>query len=420
MKKKIIILGLMLFFSIQQSLSQTISIDEAVLTGIENNPKIQADKLKTGLSDAEIKEAGLRLNPKLYLDATFGKNEFKGGFEQSFELGGKRKKRVVAAELQKAITLQEIASEIIDLRCSIRLSYIKLYAAKERLKTANEIYNLTEQLTNIAKKKEIAGQIAMLDVLQAEIEHLKAKNEIQNAELEETTAFNILNNKTGCELEKNIELKKPDINIDIISKFMEQKNEEQDIIEYLVEQAYINRPELKKLQRSIDRTIQLEKLAKATVIPNITLAAGPNIEVSDGNNHKNTEVGVFTTMSIDLPVFDHGQSGVMQAKAQRRILEKQIEEEKNNISIEIKNCYSEFLQTEKSLKLYEAELLPKAKDVLSKSSYSFTEGKSDILTSLNAQEAYIKIKTDYINTLECYYNSLGNLEKAIGAYDENL
>jgi outer membrane protein TolC len=45
---------------------------------------------------------------------------------------------------------------------------------------------------------------------------------------------------------------------------------------------------------------------------------------------------------------------------------------------------------------------------------SFKEGKSNILTSLNAQEAYINTKLGYIQVVTDYENSLSNLERALG------
>ena len=164
----------------------------------------------------------------------------------------------------------------------------------------------------------------------------------------------------------------------------------------------------------------VEKLAKSEFVPNLTIAAGPDFEIKRDERPRKTDFGAFTTITMDIPIFNHGQAGVMRAKAQRNVYEKQLNDTKNQILLELKNCYADFVQTEKSLKIYQTELLPKSKDVLAKSEYSFKEGKSDILMSLNAQEAYIRIKTDYINTLENYYNSLGNLERAVGVNNENL
>lgn len=419
MKKKIFIFLFLLFISFQQVNAKTINIDDTVALGIQNNPKIQAVMMQTGLSDADIKEAGMRFNPKLYLDATFGENSYKGGFEQTFELGGKRVKRVAVAKAQKEVLMQEIATEIINLRRDIRLAYIKLFAAKERLKNANEICDLTKKLTDIAKKKEYAGQIAMIDVLQSEIVNLKAKSDIQTAQADVIKAFNELNNLTGCKLDSADDLTNPEIK-NVISDDLLADNDVENIISALSEQAFQTRPELKRLQRSLEQTKRLEKLAKSEFVPNLTIAAGPDLEIKRDERPRKTDFGAFTTITMDIPIFNHGQAGVMRAKAQRTVYEKQLNDTKNQILLELKNCYADFVQTEKSLKIYQTELLPKSKDVLAKSEYSFKEGKSDILMSLNAQEAYIRIKTDYINTLENYYNSLGNLERAVGVNNENL
>ena len=139
MRKVIILLLLLLFFSGGKVFCKQLTLEEAITSGISNNPSIQAERAKIGISEAQIKTAGLRTNPRLVLDASIADKSYKGGIEQTIELGGKIKKRVNIAKNQKEVTLQEIATSIIDLRAQIRTAYIQLYSAQEKLKTANEI-----------------------------------------------------------------------------------------------------------------------------------------------------------------------------------------------------------------------------------------------------------------------------------------
>lgn len=420
MKKNIAIILLLFCFGIQEAHCAVLTMEEAIATGILNNPQIQSERKKIGISNADVKEAGLFINPRIILDGAFAENSYKGGIEQTIELGGKRKKRIAAAKIDREIVAQQIAGEIINMRSEIRNAYIDLYTARERLKTAQEILILTERLTQIAQKQQSAGQIAMLDVMQAEIINIKAKSDIQTSYLEECKAFNELKNKMGTTLSYDIELLKPDPDKDFAElKRLAETSDDNKAIQTLIDMANENRPELKRLEKSIEKTRQMEKLAKVSSIPDLTFSAGPNILV-EKEEKTLTKVNIFASIDMELPIFNHGQAAVMRAKAQREVLTKQLEAAKNQAALEINNIYYEILRKNNSLKIYESELLPKASDILKKSELSFQEGKSSILTPLNSQAAFIDIKKGYINTLENYYKALNNLEKAIGANNENI
>ena len=411
MNKLLVTIIFLLIFA-QTVFAQEITMNEAITFGLLNNPEIKASKAKLNLSDADIKEAGLFSNPKILLDAAFADKSYKGGIIQTVELGGKRKKRVKIAKSNKEIIAQEIAVDIINLRSEIRAAYIELYTARERLKTSRDILMLTEHLINIARKREQAGQISNLEVLQAEIAYITAKNNIQLELLKEIQALNNFNNKLGYAFQDTVILKTPSAEDDF-------KNIMNNSLENYIEYAEKNNPEIKRLEKCVEKTQNLERLARSSAIPNLSVAVGPNILVTE-EEKTTTNLNVFTVLEIEIPVFNHGQAAVMQAKAQRNIFERQIDAEKNKINLAVKNAFAEVTQNKKLIDTYETELLPKAKIVLDKSDLSFKEGKSDILLPLTSQAAYIELIKSYTNTLESYYKSLNNLEKAIGVQDEAI
>ena len=123
---------------------------------------------------------------------------------------------------------------------------------------------------------------------------------------------------------------------------------------------------------------------------------------------------------MELPIFNHGQAGVMRARAQREIYEKELLAEKNNLSLAINNAFAEISKSRKIIDIYEKELLPKAKTVLEKSELSFKEGKSGIIIPLTTQEAYIETQKGYIEAIQYYFKALNELEKATGVQNETL
>lgn len=410
MKKTIVIL-LALLFCGETAWSRQITLDEAITSSIANNPQIQSERAKVGISDAQIKTAGLWTNPRMVLDASIADKSYKGGIEQTIQLGGKIKKKVNIAKQQKEVTLQEIATAIIDLRANVRTAYIQLYSAQERLNTEYEILKISKSMSDIARKKEIAGDIAKLDVLQTEILEVNTQSDIEALKLEKSKAINNLNFYLGEILPEDIELVKPEINSDYGKSEIDDKN----VQEILIKEAKENRPELKRIMKLLEQNEQIQKLARATAVPDLTLAVGPNIMIENVDNGEVTHVSVYSTLSMDLPIFNHGQTVLKEAKAERVKLEKDLKAEENRVELEVKNAYSSVVRTSAMLKIYENQLLPKTKDVLQKSEMSFKEGKSDILMLLTSQNSYEKARNGYIDAITNYQTSLSDLERALGA-----
>lgn len=391
--------------------AETISLQAVMEIGVVNNPELKASRAASGVSDAQILQAHTRLNPSFMLDNSFfAEKTYKFGIEQTIELGGKRHKRGELSKINKEAVENEILTTLLDVRNNIRTSYIELYKAQEQLNAVQEVLTTTLKLYQTAKKREEAGDVSKLDVLQAEITMINAKNDIQTYKLQAAQAFNVLCSNIGQLLNNNVTLEKPVLYSKFYDKTLNASDEE--YIEKLVEIAYKNRPELKGLEKNIEARDVGVNLAKADNIPNISIAAGPDI--TRGSSDDKTDIGIFIMANVEIPVFNRQQGVIKELIAQKEVYAKQYEAKKTKINQEVRNAYAGIVNNAESIKIYEEEIIPKTKEVLEKSNLSFKEGKSSILTSLNAQEAYISTKFGYIQKLADYANSINALERALG------
>ncbi len=393
-----ILILLVVFIDIQKVCAETITLNQIINIVLKNNPELKAIEAKLGINDAQILKAKTRINPLLISDSGIAEKTYRVGIQQTIEVANKRKKRINLAQTQKEVALNEKETYILELKVNVKNAYIELYNAQQKYNITNEILNTTKELFEVAKKRQIAGDIALLDVLQAEITMINVKNNLENAKLGIIKSFNILNAFTGETLDNDIILMPANLSV------------QNNTIEKLKEKAYFFRPEIKGLMQQIEITKQQIEIAKTNIIPNLVIGAGPSI-IEENNKIK---ANLFITTSLELPIFDYQQGAINEALAQKIQLEKELEVMKNKISLEIKNAFSQINSTGESIKIYENELIPKANDVVNKSRRSFEEGKSNIVIPLNAQQSYINIKFDYIQTLIEYQKAINNLERAVG------
>lgn len=412
--QKIIYIGLIIILEFMTipfanaQVIQLITLDQSIDLAIKNNPNLRATQARLGVSEAQIWTANARLNPAFVTDNGVAESTYRVGIEQIFELGGKRKKRTALSQAQRDAVISEINTALLDLRQNVRNSYIQLYNGQQKVKAANDILRTTERLSEIARKRQIAGDIAALDFIQTEITKVNAKNDLQRAKLEISQALNNLNTFVGQPINEAAELAPPNL-LSQFSDIKSTKEQRYKEINNLIQQAYNSRPELKTIIQNINVTDRQLDVAKANRIPNLILVAGPDIVTGEEG-----KVNVFITGSMEIPVFNRQQGPIREAIAQRNQAEKELAATKNKIALDVKNAFSRIISNDEIIKIYENELLPIAKDVVEKSRRSFEEGKSNILIPITAQQSYINTRFGYIQSLTDYQNAVSDLERAIG------
>lgn len=390
---------------------KSITLSKAIELGVLNNPTLKAAQAKLGISDAQILQAGLLSNPNIISDNGFAEDTFRVGIEQTIELGNKRSRRIKLAKMQKDVVQQEIITTILDVRSKVRSSYIQTYNAQQKLIASREILETITNLEKIAKEREKKGNVENLDILQAEITVINAKNNIQSAKLELNEAFNSLSANIGKHLNRTIVLAPPDLMKEFnISTPMVENDK---TINILIEYAYANRPEIKVIEKNIEVQNQKLKLAHSNIVPDLKMSVGADFVTGDTKRNS-----TFIMGSLGMPIFNRQQGVIKEVKAQKLVYENDLEAIKIKIEQEVKNAFFGVITNAKSLNIYEKELIPHAKMIVKKSEINFKEGKSNILIPINSQEAYINTQYRYIQTLTQYEQSVSDLERAIGLYQK--
>jgi len=399
-----------------------LTLEQAIGIAVQNNPQLKAVQAKLGMSEADIKSAAARPNPTLMSDNGIAEDTYRAGIEQTIELGWKRKKRIAVAKAEQAVTQSEIAEAVLNLRTDVRRAYTQFYLSQERQKAYEEILQNTEKLLEITQKREQAGDIAKLDVLQADITVANAKNDLQTLISQLISARNHLNTLLNQPLETTLTLTTPSTFPQIISEMPPPEKTESGALKVevqktdfnldrLIEMALENRPEIQQNENAQDAARQKLALAKANRIPNLSLTAGPDIVVPGGGEN---QYNAFFIATMELPVWNRQQGPIQKALAEQVQLQQAQSALKNQITLEITNAYNAFFAHQDRVMRYETELFPKAQEIVEKSNRSFEEGKSSILIPLNAQQAYIDTRLGYLQVMVDLQQAISDLERAVG------
>ena len=301
--------------------------------------------------------------------------------------------------------------------------YFDLLTAESILKLAENNLKRAENLFSMGKKRYEINTISLDELYQLDLRLLKSQNALESIRIDYEEKQRSLVIYLGLDMDTKIECVVP--SFPAVSKFD---------YDDLIVLAELNNPkfsEIKYQQMLAERAFKREKAKRFSV--NMDLGIGLN-------NNANTPLDAYINptetenvkLSLNVPVFDWGSS-----KREIKLAELDMEEIVQSKQIELLNLYSSLqtLAREYNIQKKRIENAMRA-DTLAKAAYSiieerFKNGQVGILNINDAQNEIESRKSDYLNSLENYWQSyyevrqicLVDFEKGISLemrLDENL
>ena len=394
---------------------QPLTLEATLQRVMANNPKVKALKAQAEVSKAQVVTANARPNPSIMSDNGVAERSYRLGVQQTFELGGKRKNRVAVATAQQAVTASAIAQQLLDIRAEVRKTYTQVFNLQERQAVTEEILTTAQHLLDVTEKREQAGDVATLDVLQAEIVMVNARNELQLVAYQVVEARNRLNTLLNQPLATGLHLTAPTavlLTVPHISGMMippVQAPTTELSVEQFVKLAMENRPEVQQNLQALTVIERQLALAKANRTPNLSLAGGFDKTTGEGGLN-----GVFVMGNLELPLLNRQEGPIQEALTRKAQLQAEQTALQSQLTLEVTNAYAAWQAHQQRVASYETQLLPKAHLLVEKARRSFEEGKVSVLTPIHAQQAFISNHLGYLQALQDVQNALTDLERAIG------
>lgn len=376
-----------------------ITLSDAVSIFLKQNYQLIAAQYDIDTAEAEKLTARLRPNP----DVTIGfsglplnlsgdllkEQEYSYSVAQTFELGGKRGKRidfanansdVVHAQFEMAVWL--LTNDLKKKFFTVLLNQSLLNLAEENEKTFAETVKHTEELVQ-------AGELAGLDLTRLEVEKLKFDTDLANAERDYEVALRDLRVTLGGDY-RAMEIAP--------TGTLDPQTYDFTFVD-LRDKALAARPDLKAVKlagRAADASI---KLHDAQRIPDLSLGAGVT-QVPEGGSNYTFGVGIV------LPVFDRNQGERAKARIDK---EKALNQEAlitNQIVGDVDKAFVAFQLQKRRLDLYRTGVLTKVNTIQNLTEYSLKAGESSILDLLDV----IRTRRD---TLAGFYQALFDYQSAL-------
>jgi cobalt-zinc-cadmium efflux system outer membrane protein len=385
---------------------EVLSLDQCIALALDRHPLILSSVKRHESSVARIRQATAYPFPTLFFNSDLQPQplNFKNagesylGVNQTFELPQKRAMRRKIAESEAGEVETDIDLVKLEVIFQVKRAFFGLLLAQEKLKYAKRDLELAEDYLQKAELKRTAGDVAQVEVLRAKVEALKAANAVRAAVSNENLARANLNYHLARREEAPLQ-----ITGQLQVPFVELS------IEDLKREALNLRPELRKLQFSIEKETRTQESARLSNWPDL-----------DFNLSKHRLEGEGTTWSFTLQVplpflFKRRQNALIaEAQANVGMLEREIDQVRNTIVLDVEEAYTEAQKARNQILLYQQEILPQAQEVYDMFLFSYQEGEIGGIELIEARRTLNESRKSYADALFEYALALANLEKAVG------
>ncbi|MEP9410978.1 MAG: TolC family protein [Candidatus Brocadia sp.] len=382
--------------------ARKISLDEAIRIAVEKNPQLQSARDQVDAAMGALRQSRLYPNPVLeFLAEEIPGDEI--GLNQSQNLmavtqpiitGGKRGLGIKVSEKSKEKNELERDAVLLNVIADTKKAFYKVVGDQESLAIAKETEKIAKRTYESEKLRFEAGEVAITNVLRAEVELSKARNVVSNAEgnlqnsiRELQTAMGVpeetVDGVTGKLLSRSVDVSLPDLELSMSS----------------------NQPLLMASKKNIEIAETQLTLEKRQVIPDINVSAGyKRLALEETNTF---QLGI----EIPAPFFNRNQGNIQKGKAFSKKAKSENQLVYNELLFQLRRNFNSYYTERKRVIEYRDKILPKAEESLKLITRGYREGEFDYIDLLDAQRTWAETRISYIEALKNLNLLIADIER---------
>jgi outer membrane protein TolC len=392
------------------STTPVFSLDDVVREILTNNPSLKAATANWLAMKERIPQARAWTDPRMGFDQRLARfvsvprNSFmdeKLMVEQTLPVAGKNRLEGDAATADAASAFEELRRKQLEVVAKARAACYRLANAYKQLELNRKNSDLLKQFAEISRAKMASGNKSQGDVLSAETELAKldeSQFDFEREISEARTALNVLMNRPPeSPLARPVDFAFQPVDLSLAN------------LEAL---ALANRPELAIARRKVEAAQARLKAARKEWIPEPSLRLEGDRYNGSGQVVSELDAG----FSIALPWFNRSKyrAGINENEKLFEAAQHEMEAVRNETLGLVVDQYRQLETFHHHTELYQAKLLPLAREMANAQRAGYESGDAGFLEILTAQQTVEDVESGYWDHLMHYQMALADLEALIG------
>ncbi|TKB70983.1 MAG: TolC family protein [Nitrospira sp.] len=314
---------------------------------------------------------------------------------QPLEWPAMRAARQRVADAGLATAHAGLSETRLNIAAQAKIGFYDLLLAQQDANVARQNLGIVEGVARVVKARVKSGEGPQFEFIKADVEVLKARQQVARADNAVRINRVALDTLTGGALGSSYLVK---------GEFISMPKELR--IETMMARMVDQHPTLQRLRQSIEQTEWKVEFERQALVPSVTI-----------NTSYWREIGreaVQGGLSIPLPLWYQRQGEVASALGAKRQEEAGLLRARHELGKAVHQHYHDARTTAELIEVFEKGLLKQAQEALRLAQFSFQQGASSLLDVLDAQRVQRQIQMDYAQARYDLAVSLTRLDLAVG------
>jgi outer membrane protein TolC len=395
----------------QNVATPALTLDEVERIALAENPQIHVAARKVAAAEAHVPLAGALDDPQAMYrgwqvpltrpwDYNSAQNMLMLG--QSFPGKGKRQLRTSIAQSDVEMAKQDLEAVRLRVRVEVRKAFFDELHALDDLRVHDEHVGIAQQAIEAARIKYSVGKIPQVEILKAQIALTRLAEHMIRFDRDAEVARAHLNALMGRPPEAPIEV-----------RYEYALESTLPSLASLVATAMQARPDLAEAAAAEERSRREEKLAKKSMVPDFSVAAGYMLMPSGQNPRSN----YMLEGSMSLPWMNRKKHDAEVSEAAVAVSEKsaEIAAMKNEALGQIQESLADAHAAQRLARVYHDALKPQAEQTLHAAVVAYENDQASFLDLLDSQMTVVDVDLASIDATADFNIKMANLELAVGA-----
>lgn len=334
---------------------------------------------------ADIRESLTRQNITEY-NLTIG---------QPLEWPAMRAARQKVADAGLATANAGMSETRLNLTTQVKVAFYDLLLAQQDAALARQNLEIVESVARIVRARVKSGEAPQFESIKAEVEVLKAKQQLARADNEVRINRAVVDTLTGGALGSSYLIQ---------GDFAGMSKDVH--LEGLIVRMGTDHPAIQRLLKSVEQSDWKIEFERQSRIPSVTV-----------NGSYWREIGreaVQGGLSLPMPLWYRRQGEIATSLGAKRHAEAELLRTRNELARAVFQHYQDARTTAEMIDVFDKGLLKQAQESLRLAQFSFQQGASSLLEVFDAQRVQRQIQMDYAQARYELSVSLARLERAIG------
>ena len=382
---------------------QPLSLHEAIQLAL-TSPEARVYQEQVNSTRGQVRQAGLGPNPRLYLQSedirpwadnfSFANNtEDYGYLGQTFELDGKRTKRVLLAKANLRRAEADYQLQTLGIAGRVAGAYWTASVNQRVAHLLDDDLHAVEQMVVYHRERVDAGAMRGVDLLRIEIERDRVALSLSAARRDAELARIDLYRQIGRPAPLTLDLADAITSLDAPA-------------DVTIDVALAQRADLAAARETLDSARADLRLQHANAVPDPDVLAGYK-----RNSGFDT---IYAAVQVPLPVRNRNQGAIEAAQSNVRQAEANLEQLEIAARAEIAAAQENYVREQQVVQQILPEMQRRARENLTILDDAYRTGGIDLLRYIDAERTEIDVEVSALRTLAEYHQSVLRLELATG------